>query len=898
VSFSKRIPVVVDNTGGLFALTNHQVKIDLSLSAYANVFAVARSDGADIQVRAANKTTVLTYWLAPDFNGSSAGTLYALIPSLAIGASTTIYIYYGDASVSVSGGSYSNCMTHPAVDSDTLSLCPMDSGSSTGQTTALQDHFTGSNGTRLNAHTMNTGSGWTEAVGTWTIQSNKASESTTAGAQVVADAGRPDVLLSVSIDVPNTASYALGFTARYADANNWLRLIIERDGGGTPYLQVGRMLSGSFASLTTSNFGSSPTGTTVTMTASVIGYDLVLTCGSNVINYTFNVFPLDTKFGLYNYTGSGYTGGTFDDFLCTSPITYTFTDSAGLHDAVVQNAVPTFVGSDGGNWKASSPRVVFATGDAPILNGTSQYITFGSLFDTWPAAWSFDFWCRPDVLMGSGGAADYRIAVKYNAALTVDGLDLLASTASSNIKLVCYHNSVGVELVAAITTSLASGTWHHFAVSGGPAGLHLYINGRLEAYDAGGPLQNGGLDALVPRDGSSNPFTLGALNDRAHTVVTQFFPGAFDDFRAQQRQMLPEEVHAAYERRQWKQGMELCGRLATRTRSTSLSPSGVADGEQYQVLEPTGRWEGGTTWKQWYSRNDRVAGSIGYATSTDGDTWAKYGSNPVVGTVAAASCVISDGSTGYIMYYTDSYSAGGVATLWRRTSADGISWGSPTAVLASVASTWLDGISNSWVLRESATDWKMLVEGSTGSPPIHYKLGLFTSSDGITWSAYGSNPLTSLQLTSGGSASGAWFDKVNGVYRVWYHVSCKDFGPSSLAYAESTDLHTFTIKGGGDPVFFLAGETFSGVAADQVADPALVEANGVTKFYYDVDRNGGGAGLDARIDQITYPTTLAVLLQDLPWLSPAANESANDYVAPLHARPFPFKPGSSNISRF
>jgi hypothetical protein len=209
----------------------------------------------------------------------------------------------------------------------------------------------------------------------------------------------------------------------------------------------------------------------------------------------------------------------------------------------------------------------------------------------------------------------------------------------------------------------------------------------------------------------------------------------------------------------------------------------------------------------------------------------------------------------------------------RRTSADGITWNAGTNVITAAAG-WKASLGNTWVLRENATTWKMLVDGSADGM-VTYTCGLFTSTDGITWVEYGSNPLTSLAITPTAAYCGGWFDKTSaGVYRLWYHISCVGFGPSSLAYAESTDLINWTIKAGNDPVFFLNGERLlGGMLADQVADPVVVDTGSVTHLFYDVDSNVAGAGQNARIDKITYPTSMATLLRDLPWLTIGAEES-------------------------
>lgn len=83
----------------------------------------------------------------------------------------------------------------------------------------------------------------------------------------------------------------------------------------------------------------------------------------------------------------------------------------------------------------------------------------------------------------------------------------------------------------------------------------------------------------------------------------------------------------------------------------------------------------GTTWKMWVDGHCVCAGqepsSVGYYTSTDGQSWTAYGSNPVYGSgsiIGAAVAVQKFASTYYM--FTQQVQRG----VWYATSSDGIAW--------------------------------------------------------------------------------------------------------------------------------------------------------------------------------------------------------------------------------
>ena len=126
-----RQPITIDNTtangGGVFALANFQVQLALTAGNFA--FASANANGSDLVATSDSAgSTILNYWLGAYNSTVSTGTLWVEIPSLATGATTTIYLWYGNSAQTVSLGSYSATMTKLVEGSGVTELYHCDDG--------------------------------------------------------------------------------------------------------------------------------------------------------------------------------------------------------------------------------------------------------------------------------------------------------------------------------------------------------------------------------------------------------------------------------------------------------------------------------------------------------------------------------------------------------------------------------------------------------------------------------------------------------------------------------------------------------------------------------------------------------------------------------------------------
>ena len=210
------------------------------------------------------------------------------------------------------------------------------------------------------------------------------------------------------------------------------------------------------------------------------------------------------------------------------------------------------------------------------------------------------------------------------------------------------------------------------------------------------------------------------------------------------------------------------------TKYNDPATTGPPFAESDPVLTPTGSgWDSLVTilpvvifdnttneYKMWYGGGRGTGASIGYATSPDGISWTKYGTNPVMQSgepgkwddrAVLPGTVIFDGSI-YKMWYSGNralpYFRIGYAT-----STDGINWTRhPNPVLN-------PGISGEWDYIYVYTP-EVIWDGSIyhmwylgrGGNPLVSQIGHATSLDGINWEKDPSNPV----LSPG--ANGAWDD--------------------------------------------------------------------------------------------------------------------------------------------
>lgn len=255
-----------------------------------------------------------------------------------------------------------------------------------------------------------------------------------------------------------------------------------------------------------------------------------------------------------------------------------------------------------------------------------------------------------------------------------------------------------------------------------------------------------------------------------------------------------------------------------------------ANGES-GASEPTLIVEADTV-KMWYTFG-WATGYIDYATSSDGLTWTQHGhtighstgTSGYGGNCFHSSVVKIDGL--YYLYFADDNDG----NLWRAVSTDGTSWEAPVQSIAKTAYSWSLGWDNTLVWREGTT-WHLLVEAhpSAGGP---WGTWHFTGSDGLHWTPSSTSNIASLMPFGTNQVGGPFMStplpRRDGLYHLWYHggsTSAAPETPTGIYHATSSDLLTWTILNGGQPLLSPPS------GWDQVADPCIVEKAGQIYLYY------------------------------------------------------------------
>jgi predicted GH43/DUF377 family glycosyl hydrolase len=227
----------------------------------------------------------------------------------------------------------------------------------------------------------------------------------------------------------------------------------------------------------------------------------------------------------------------------------------------------------------------------------------------------------------------------------------------------------------------------------------------------------------------------------------------------------------------------------------------------------------GSEFKMYYTASDNSGYyRIGLATSSDGLSWTRYGSSPVINVGPTGSwdryyafypCVIKDGSM-YKMWYSGyggSYYAIGYAT-----SSDGKSWtkysGNPVLTVGQY-DQWDGYYAYMPCVIQDGSEYKMWY---TGYSQYTYTgaIGLATSTDGISWSKSPSNPC----LATGGPGSydysifGCSVVKAANVYKMYYSGYDTNYY-YNIAYATSPDGSSWT-KYNGNPLLARQGNGWEG----------------------------------------------------------------------------------------
>lgn len=204
--------------------------------------------------------------------------------------------------------------------------------------------------------------------------------------------------------------------------------------------------------------------------------------------------------------------------------------------------------------------------------------------------------------------------------------------------------------------------------------------------------------------------------------------------------------------------------------------------------------------------------TVAYATSTDGTSWTKYGSNPIMSPAGWENDEVSPNTVFYDaddrlwkMWYHGGVVAGvGTRKIGYATSPDGLTWtksGSNPILSNGGGGTWdANGVVEPMVVKFGPTDYRMWYRAFNASNL--QQIGHATSTDGITWTKSGSNPIFAA------GASGQWDDgQLNGftvlyhqgIFHAWYVADDGSASNSGIGYAWSLNGTSWT-RGPFNPV--------------------------------------------------------------------------------------------------
>jgi hypothetical protein len=180
----------------------------------------------------------------------------------------------------------------------------------TGATLA-SDTFTDTDATALTSHSAEAGGAWTNILGTWTVQSNRASCAAASGSNMITQSlGTANAECSVDIITPAsfpTTTVRAGICVRYVDSSNYLFVRLYKD-SGTSEIEINETVAGSGLISHKVDLSAAAVAVNTTYTLKVQisadpngGADLmhVLLDGKLRLSYKLRAPNAGTRFGLY-----------------------------------------------------------------------------------------------------------------------------------------------------------------------------------------------------------------------------------------------------------------------------------------------------------------------------------------------------------------------------------------------------------------------------------------------------------------------------------------------------------------------------------------------------------------------------------------------------------------------
>lgn len=242
----------------------------------------------------------------------------------------------------------------------------------------------------------------------------------------------------------------------------------------------------------------------------------------------------------------------------------------------------------------------------------------------------------------------------------------------------------------------------------------------------------------------------------------------------------------------------------------------------------------GPVFKLWYRAQELSGGTyygyLRYCESENGIDWSSSNTLFTAPADASGSALslpsISHIGNYYYLYVHRNSVPAPLNTMDCYRSSNGMTgWaliGSDT--IHSGAGTWDNYIlGNVFVWKEGAT-WYCIYEADSLASPNLWRCGLQTSTDGLSWTIYGTNALIGNASCSFG---GPCVQKIGSTYYVWGQES-RDLTHWAITRWSSNDLHTWVRANGYEPIF----PATLAIEHTLMVDPYLVYARGNIWMYY------------------------------------------------------------------
>lgn len=261
------------------------------------------------------------------------------------------------------------------------------------------------------------------------------------------------------------------------------------------------------------------------------------------------------------------------------------------------------------------------------------------------------------------------------------------------------------------------------------------------------------------------------------------------------------------------------------------------------------------SYRMWYQGYNGNKWSIGLAESTDGKSWYKTLTTPVLVPFNEETLVETDiveptviKNDIYRIWFNSFNKNSNDYKIRYATSIDGISWQKFTNPVVIGEKEWENkGVANPSVIFKDGKYYMWYIGWGYNSP---WQVGLAESADGISWSKYSNNPLV---LPSLGHVSAPDVTYANGKYHMFYHTGQNI--PTEIYYVTSTNGINWQCENNCS-VIKSEGNSFD---SQMMGAPTLYVINNQWHLFYS-GFNGSNWQIGLAIKELPIPSKTPVVL--------------------------------------